>query len=235
MIHGMNEYAPPIFDSGALLSPWDDFAREPVPDDFDISEDFVIQGPQQRAPWGEHQATRYLDDHRRIPQAEGSSPGFLPDSCHLLASIDCPPGSQAIVYSIECHLVGPAPFLLDYCQFPSWHRWNEQHGWRLRYYLRLVRNANPLFFAVPLADGTYLPGSPHPDLGAWWDLLFPRGGAPFPLRLNVPEGHSLQLWMGIVSTPNPTDQPSEIGGRLRALVQGYRDNRQATWNARAGW
>lgn len=231
----MNEYAPPIFDSGVLLSPWDDFAAEPVPDDFDISEDFVTQVPQQRAPWGEHQATRYLDDHRRIPPLDGSTPGYSLNSCHLLASVDCPPGCQVCVYSIECQLIGPPPLYLDFSQLPTWHRWDQLYNWRLRYYLRLVRNPSPLLVAVPLADGTYLPGSPHPDLGAWWDLIFPRGGTPFPLRLNVPEGHSLQLWQGIPAILDPDDRPSEIGGRLRGLLQGYRDNRQAVWNARSGW
>lgn len=240
-----NQMGPPIYmeippwDSGALVV--NPFARQlqnpnPCPG-FPVSREFIA-GSQpiasQLAPMGDAQATRYQES---VEKWTGRGE-ILPGNLYELARVFCPNGCHGILTTIETHLIGPEPKKENYNKPRNPFGWEADFGFEPRYFLRvepprLIDNV----FSWPGDSGESLPGYAVPDLGVWYDSRYAwaETGTAYPLRIQMPEGKWIKLYQAIPSSSIFDATPYQIAGRLRAVVQAYRDNATARYTSRAGW
>lgn len=220
-------YSVPFFDAGGLIAdPFSQVVPEFVPPEFKLSPEFWNYTGGQLAPQSEQSATRYAEDVRRW-----TAPDIRPGLGYELARAYCPVGCSAWLYSIETHLIGERA---NYNNDRDPWAWERDTGERLRYFMKLEK---PRKLAEAQAvwsshDGVNLPGVPISDLGTWDDARFSWGCASYPLRIPIPEGNFLRLYQCF---PTRSTTPIEIAGRLRYLVQSYRDNDEAKKSAREAW
>lgn len=160
--------------------------------------------------------------------------------CIELARFAVPPGEQGVITKVETAALGfqpepdPGP-IPGYGEWWPWFYdlWNQfDDPIALAFYLRLQtwqrEGLEPAPMITPTQAG--LPGFPFPPLGEWHDARYDYARKYNPVRMHVPEGHYVRLFVELAL--RDYTRIFKVWGRIAGATQNYRDNQQATDEAR---
>lgn len=166
------------------------------------------KGARSPEPYGESAHYREHSFRWRARDLNALAPGY---DVIEIARWHCPNGHVGIISSIATHLGlsillaegdTPIPQTLEIGLNLPWQPWlYTVLGVPFRWWLRLEsQRENVELYPVALRGVGELPGQPFPELSTWNDLRF---GWEYhgrePIRLIVPEGHTVRLFVGLDS------------------------------------